>query len=286
VSFGSAGSAKDASSRGGPEAGASDQEAPIAWQPLTPRGVAAFAGAPLRRLLLLQLIVALVAAGTVVWFLHQCWFPTIGQAIHALPPNGEIRNGRLDWSGPSPVRLAEGRFLAITVDGDHTGEARSPAHLQLEFGRGEVQLRSVLAHFKAAYPTTLKLPFNQTELWPWWGAWSLAILALVAASLVAGLIVSWAIFATLYCLPVRLIGFFANRDCSLVGSWRLAGAALMPGALLLCAFVALYGSGAWDVVQFAAAAPTHLVVGWIYLILSPLRLPRHSDAVPKGNPFT
>src|SRR5687767_9056439 len=42
---------------------------PAAWQPITFRGVAAFAGAKLGRLLLVQLIVALLTAGAVGWFL-------------------------------------------------------------------------------------------------------------------------------------------------------------------------------------------------------------------------
>src|ERR1019366_7129807 len=110
-------------------------QAECAWQPLTLRGVSAFAGAPLRRLLLVQFIVALVASASVAWFLHRAWFPTIGQAILQLPPLGELRSGRLDWQGPTPTRLAEGRFLAIVVDLDHAGEARSPAHVQEELGR-------------------------------------------------------------------------------------------------------------------------------------------------------
>ena len=78
---------------------ASDDKAQFAWQPLTVRGVAAFASATLGRLLLVQFIVALLAAGTVVWFLHRAWFPMIGEAIRQLPPQGEIRSGRLDWPG-------------------------------------------------------------------------------------------------------------------------------------------------------------------------------------------
>ena len=87
---------------------ASDEKAQFAWQPLTVRGVAAFASATLGRLLLVQFIVALLAAGTVVWFLQRAWFPTIGEAIRQLPPQGEIRSGRLDWPGPSPVASGGG----------------------------------------------------------------------------------------------------------------------------------------------------------------------------------
>ena len=264
---------------------APDDKAQIAWQPLTTRGVAAFARASLSRLLLVQLIVALLAAGTVVWFLHKCWFPTMSEAIRGLPPQGEIRSGHLDWTGPSPAGLAEGRFLAITVDLDHSGEARSPAHVQVEFGRVDVKVYYLLGNFQCAYSPRWAVAFNRTELWPWWGAWAPAILAILAGLIVGCLMVSWACLATVYWLPAWLIGFFANRHCSLGGSWRLAGAALMPGALLMCAVIVLYGWGALDLVRLAIAGAAHLLLGWVYLLVSPLCLPRLPSAAAKDNPF-
>ena len=50
-------------------------ESPIAWEPLTPRGVAAFARARLSRLLLVQFVIASLAAAAVVWFLSDGLFP-------------------------------------------------------------------------------------------------------------------------------------------------------------------------------------------------------------------
>jgi hypothetical protein len=264
---------------------ASGDKTQIAWQPLTARGVAAFARASLARLLLVQLIVALLAAGTVVWFLQSCWFPTIGEAIRKLPAQGELRAGTLDWTGPSPTSLAEGRFLAIAVDLDHTGEARSPAQVQVEFGRADFKVCSLFGCGRGAYPHSGTLAFNRTVLWPWWGAWAPAILAIVAGSVVAGLMMIWACLATLYCLPVWLIAFFANRDCGLGGSWCLAGAALMPGALLMCAALCMYGWGALDLLRLAVTGGVHLAMAWVYLFISPFCLPRRPAAALEGNPF-
>jgi len=264
---------------------ASDDKARLAWQPLTARGVAAFARAPLGRLLLVQLMVALLAAGTVVWFLHTCWFPTIGEAIRGLPPRGTLRSGRLEWPDPSPVCLAEGHFLALVVDLDHAGQARSPAHVQVEFGREDLKVHSLLGSVQRAYPRDRTVPFNRTVLGPWWGAWAPALLAMVGGLLAGCMMLSWTCLATLYCLPAWLIGFFADRDCSLGGTWRMAGAALMPGALLLCAVVVLYGWGALDLVRLAVGGAAHLVVGWAYLFFSLLSLPQHPVAPAKTNPF-
>ena len=262
------------------------EKAQFAWQPLTVRGVAAFARASWGRLLIVQFIVALLTAGTVTWFLHKTWFPQISEAIRQLPPQGALRSGRLDWQGPTPSRLAEGRFLALIVDLDHTGEARSPAHVQVEFGRANCRVFSLLGYVQGAYPRGRAVAFNRTELGPWWGAWAPAILAMAAGLVVVGLMVTWACLATVYFLPVWLVGFFVNRDLSLRGSWRLAGAALMPGALFICAVVFLYGCGALDLVRLAVAGVLHLVMGWVYLIISPWCLPRHPAAAVKANPFT
>jgi hypothetical protein len=261
------------------------EKAQFAWQPLTVRGVAAFARAPLGRLLLVQFMVALLAAGTIVWFLHKAWFPQISEAIRQLPLQGELRAGRLDWQGATPARLAEGRFLALVVDLDHAGEARSPAHVQVEFGRTNCMVFSLFGYVQGAYPRGQVVAFNSTELGPWWGAWAPAILAMSAGLVVVGLMVTWGCLATVCFLPVWLVGFFANRDLSLRGSWRLAGAALMPGALFMCVVVFLYGCCVMDLVGLAVAGALHLVISWVYLIISPLCLPRHPEAVAKANPF-
>lgn len=257
----------------------------FAWQPLTPRGVAAFARAPLGRVLLVQLVFAIMAAATVVWFLHRDWFPVISQAISAMPPKGDIRDGTLNWQGPSPEVLAEGRYLALAVDLRHEGQARSPAQVAIEFGQHDLKAFSLFGFLAAPYPRGYVVAFNQAELTPWWGAWAPAILALGAGAVLAGLMVCWAALATLYCVPVWLVGLYANRDLNLRGSWRLAGAALMPGALFFTVTIWGYGCHALDLVHLVTAAGLHLVVGWVYLCLSPCYCPRHPAATPRANPF-
>src|SRR6266404_535804 len=160
----------------------------FAWQPLTPRGVAAFSGATLGRLLLLQLICALLTAGTGVWLLDQAWFPVIKEAINRMPAQGEIRSGKLDWRGDSPAAIAESRFLAFAVDLTHSGQARSPAHVQVEFGQSDVRFFSLFGFLQWRYPSGWRVAFNRVELEPWWGAWAPPILAIAAGSVIAGLV--------------------------------------------------------------------------------------------------
>jgi len=258
----------------------------FAWQPLTARGVAAFAGASLGRLLLVQFLVALIAAAAAVWLLLSAFFPTITKAMAQLPPEGQIRAGSLDWRAPEPVRLAEGRFLALAVDLKHAGSTRSPAHFQVEFGQTDFNIFSLFGFVQSPYPRGWRIAFNRVELEPWWGAWQPALLGLVAVLVVAGSLVCWAGLATVYCLPAWLGGFFANRNLGLGGSWRLAGSAQLAGTLCLAAAMIGYGLGWLDLLQFTLAGALDLVLGWVYLFAGLRALPRHPDAATvKGNPF-
>lgn len=263
-----------------------DQLSNDAWEPVTPRGVARFARAPIGRLWLVQFLVALVVAASLVWFLHDGCFPTIRAAIMQLPAEGEIRSATLNWGGDSPQLLAEGRFLAFSVDLDHSGALRSPSHVQVEFGRHGFVLRSLLGYWECHYPEGWIIEFNRTGLQPGWGAWQSAVLAVAAAAVVVYLMGSWAVLAVLYAGPVWLIAFYANRDLDLTGSWKLAGAALLPGALVMATAITVYDLGALDLIHMGFILGAHLVLGWVYLVLGPLFLPRHPTATSRrGNPF-
>jgi hypothetical protein len=258
----------------------------FAWEPLTPRGVAAFAHATAGRLLVLQFFIALIVAASVTWFLYDSWCPTVRAAIEQLPDEGEIRFGKLDWRGSTPQLLAEGTFLALSVDPEHGSDLRSPAHVQVEFGKEMVFIHSLLGYAETRYPTKWIIAFNRNELKPWWGAWQPALLAGAAVTVIVGLLVLWHVLATIYALPVWLIVFFTNRDLKLPECCRLAGAALMPGALLMVAGILLYDFGVLDLAGLVFVTGGHLVLGWIYLLVSPLFLPKSPVASStRKNPF-
>ncbi len=259
---------------------------PSAWEPLTPRGVAAFGRAPLKRLLLVQLIVAFAAAAAVVWFLERGWFPVVRSAIQALPETGEIRDEQLSWPGESPVQLASNPFLGVAVDLNHSGQLRGECQLQIEFGRRDFRVSSVLGYLPLDYPAGQTIDFNRKKLEPWWGAWEPILAVGVAAATVLGLMLAWVTLATVYCAPLRLITFLANRDLNWGQSWRLAGAVLLPGALFLTAAIVCYSFNWIDLVRLGGAGVLHIVVGWIYLLLCPWFLPRVTTAGKvSGNPF-
>jgi len=242
--------------------------------------------ASLGRLLLVQCLIAVLAAGTVVWYLEEACFPIVRAAIVQMPAQGEIRDGRLTWSGDSPVQLAGNHSLGVAVDLNHGGQLARNAQLQVEFGRKDYRIISVFGYVVMEYPSGWRMAFNRTELDPWWGAWEPAILAGTGLATAVGLMLVWTLLATVYCIPARLITLFENRDLNWRQSWRLAGAALMPGALFMTFGIIGYGLNWIDLVQLGAMAGLHLLVGWIYLFISPLFLPRHPNAATvKSNPF-
>jgi len=230
------------------------EKAQVAWQPLTMRGVAAFAGASMGRLLLVQFIVALLAAGSVVWCLHRAWFPTIGEAIRQLPPQGELRSGRLDWQGRTPSRLAEGDFWHSssiwTTAGKRVRRRRCRWSLAGPTARSFLCSATCKARIR---PAGLWLSTGPTsdpggapgrrlfwQSWPgWWSGFDAELGGFgdgVLSPSVAGRVLR-------------------EPGPEPAGSWRLAGAALMPGALFLCAAILLYGLGALDLVRLAVQQP-------------------------------
>lgn len=255
-----------------------------AWQPFTPRGVGRFATASTARLLAVQCVCALFAAAAVTWCVRAAWFPVVQRAVQNLPDFGEVRSGRLRWGEASPQTLAEGRCLALVVDFDHGGDARGAAHVSVELGSASVRIYSLFGYVDAPYPADWAFALNRSEALPWWGAWSPVILAGVFGGTVAALVISWAVLALMYAVPVWVFGQLASRALGLRGAWRLSGAAQMPGALWLAVALVAYGLGVFDPVRLLVAFGAHLAVTWVYLLISPLTLPPVRAAVP-GNPF-
>ena len=259
----------------------------FAWQPLTPGGIALFAGAKLGRLLVVQFVFALLASAVIMRVFYGTWVPVINRAVHELPMQGEIRRGQLQMPGVAPEILAENRFLGLAIDPGHRGNARSAAHVHVELGQKDLGIYSLSGYVLLPYPTGYRIALNHDETIPAWGAWRPAAIAAVGAAALVWMFFSWAALQTLYFVPVWVGGFLANRALSLAGSWKLCGAALMPGAVLFTLSLAIYGLGWLDLIRLGAAAAIHLALGWIYLPFAVAKLPRAAEKdLPKDNPFS
>ena len=256
-----------------------------AWEPLTPRGVAAFARAAPGRLLLAQFLVALLAAGVVAWFFQRDWFPVVRAACRALPATGEVRDGR--WNSPEtgPVQLAGNHYLALTLDADHAGQLGREAHLLIEIGREDVRCVSLLGYLQFPYPKEVEWPCNRAELVPRWGAWQSVIPYLFGLTTLVGLFLSWSTLAVIYWLPLRILAWLADRELSGAQAWRLARAALLPAALLMTAGIFAYAIGLLDLLGLGGVMLLHFIMGWFYLLTAPYFLPRRARPPGGVNPF-
>ncbi|MEW6303301.1 MAG: hypothetical protein AB1705_07520 [Verrucomicrobiota bacterium] len=251
-------------------------------QPLTFGSVAGFARAPLGRLLAVEFVVASLAAAIVVWFLGSVWAPLIEEAIGRLPDRGAIHDGRLEWPGGNPAWLVQSRFLSIVVSTGGDQPVGQAADFQLVLAPAEWRLESLFGYWPFPYPEGWAIALNRPELQPLWGAWKPMLLAGVAIATVLGLFLSWFLLAVIYAAPVKLMSFYADRDLTWRQSRRLATAALMPGALFLTLAILLYGLSRLPLAGLLLAVVMHLVIGWVYVFASPLRLPKEDK--PK-NPF-
>jgi hypothetical protein len=260
----------------------------FAWQPFTFGGVAAFGRSTMTHLFIIQLMMACLAGVAVLLFVHRNFSPVIQESVRKMPEAAMIRQGRLE--GATSGGLAENKFLTIIVDLDGNGQLGQSADLQLELRRDSMVLcpmfRAMAGVMVIQYPYGHTIILDRSVADPWWGAWRPILYTGVFVGTVVLLMIVWTILATIYAFVVRLIAYYADRSITLGGSWKLAYAALMPGAAVMVAGIVLYGWQWMDLLGLLIFAVGHVPVGWIYLLVSPLRLPRVDEVtVTAPNPF-
>jgi len=251
---------------------------------LTFGGVAAFAAAPSGRLLAVAALVALLVSAAVWHLAITVWSPTISMAIARLPAEGAIDNGHLVWPAGQAMSLADGSFVSISVTPPGTPPPKHTADLQFDFRSTSLTVSSLLGYIDIPYPPGYVLALNRTELDPLWGAWRPHALATVAGATFAILLVLWAIIATLLAIPLRAYALLLGRQPGLGGCWKLAFAALMPGALIMCAALFGYGLRRLSLGELMLFHGLHLLVNTAYLLISPLRIPEGPPPSPFGPP--
>lgn len=253
---------------------------PLAWQPFTFSGVAAFAAASFTRLIAVGFAAAVLIASGAVACLYWTWGPALDEAIHHLPPTGEIRDGRLIWPETAPTRLVDNQFLALIVQRGAAKPGQS-ADVQIELGDSAAILSSLLGYVVIDYPAGSTLPLNRTETEPLWGAWRPYLHLGAGIVLVGALALLWALLASALVLPLRFYTFLADRRATCAACWRLAVASLIPGGMLMGTAILFYGLRRLTLVDLLLINAIHLFVGLVYLLIAPLRLPRR--APPSGS---
>ena len=255
---------------------------PRAWQPFTPKGIAAFAPASFGRLFTFQVLVALLSGGVVVWFLWTVWFPIARESIRNLAGEGAIRAGSLELPGFGLQRLATNRFLTLAIDVDSDRRHDYSADVFMVLRRSHVDVCSLFGCGAYRYPVR-DAAFTRLELEARWGAWQPFLLGITGISVAFAVLFSYWIVATLYFVFARLLAFFQDRALTLGGSWRLCGAALLAGTIFMLVGVVGYGLSVVNVIPLLLLFALHLVIPWVLIVFAVLALPR---AVPKpANPF-
>lgn len=263
-----------------------------AWQPLTFGGVAAFANAPLRRLLLVQLVVSIIASASIVWFLAKGYGPVVTGTINQLPETAAIEAGYVTGVD-SPVDV-ETKFLSVQLDTSVDPQFSELSDVQIELGKSGGKacslLRSAFGCVEFDYPRDHTISLARSHLEPWWGARQPLIWAGTFVGLLGYMFVSWALLAVVWTFIAKLVAWFADRELSWLGGWKTCSAALMPGALLLTLAVRLYHWQVIDLIALSFFYLGHLVVGLVYVIGAPFKCPKFvlaKEAKPKPpkNPF-
>lgn len=244
-----------------------------AWQPVTFDGVAAFAHASWYRLLLVAGLVAAILGATAVWFVRTAWLPPLRRAIVSLPAQAEIRAGRLFWPVPGRVTLADTPFLGVAVATDGVAIPVLGGDLQIVFMADALRVTSLFGYRDFEYPQNARIPLGRTEVEAWRGAWEPYMMPGLAVLVAGGAFTGWLVLGALLALPLRVYAFLLDRSLTLGGAWRLAVAALLPGALMVAVVLAVYILRRVSLAELLLGHALQVLVGAAYLLVAPTRLP-------------
>lgn len=258
---------------------------PIAWNPLTPAGVASYANAPLSQLLFTQALAAFIVFAATLFYLHRAWTPVLNSAVERFPPGAELSGQRLYMPRVHPLVLGENPLLSATWV---TNDAVNPdADIELRLDRNQWSAASLLGYVTLPYPPYLELDLNRENVAPKWGAWRSAAVPGMAAAVALSMWIAWIVMAAIYGWPIRLMVFFRDKLTSRLGSWKLCAAALLPAAGFMSSAIVLYTLGKIPVAGLLIAFATHFVIGWFYVLAGAIALPVNAEAEQlKGNPFS
>lgn len=256
------------------------------WAPWTFKGVAGYAQASVWRLVVVEAVVACAVAAAVGFVAVRCWLPAVDQAVRQLPEKASISQGSLQWPGILPQQLTSSRFLSIVVLSPGDTRVGQVADVQIELSSNRWRVRSLLGFLEFDYPKGWRVNFDRGEVEPWWGARRQFAVVTLAVITLLGMPLLWALVALIYTPLVLMLALFGNRSLSFGGAWKLCSAALMPGAALMCAVIVVYGLQRLPLAVLLGGVAIHLVVGWFYLLVAPLRVGKAGNLSGRSrNPF-
>lgn len=259
----------------------------IAFLPFTFGGIARFGYAKRVYLLTVEIIVALFCSLCVVWFFCGTYFPVVGTAIDALPDGPvKIANGFLIWEDERDGVLAQSPKLSIVVRAYKTSPRLGrESDLALELSEQEVRLYSFGRYTPIPYGQK-EFSLERQRAIPWWEAWMGPIIFWVWFISFFSLIFIWQCFSFLYMFIIKGIAWIARRKITWSGSYTMAGATLMLGAILMGIAILGYGADYYGLPGLVIATIIHFLPAWIFLLICPFLLPRLPKRLKNENSFS
>ena len=203
------------------------------------------------------------------------------------PKGASLAGGQL--AGLPGVQISETKLLSIAITADEDAELDQSADLQIVLRRDHLEISSILSSALGSvefdYDSQSALDLSRSHLEPWWGAWRPVVLVAAGLAVVVWLLLVWTVLAWIYAPAAKLVAWFCDRQLSWPGAWRLACAALLPGAVLLALGLVLYGWQMVDVFGLGYFGTVHFLVGWVYLLAAPVFAPRLSSAQHNTQPI-
>lgn len=256
----------------------------IARQPFTVGGVVRFAHASFARLLLLATVFGLISGIAVAWLFATCIAPVVDEGITRLPETGSLAEGRLLWPNTDGGLLAANAFVSFEVVLQGSAIESAPVDFAFQLRSDDWALRSMFGTQRFYYPPG-ELELNRTALSPAWGAWRGPALVALIPGTALSLLLSWGLFGIAYAIVVRFLAAAFGRALTFLGAWKLSVAAQLPGSVLMAFALALYSSGQISVLFVVVMFAAHFLTTALYLLVSPLFLPKVEPTSAEKNPF-
>jgi hypothetical protein len=238
----------------------------------------------------LQMVVACAGGAAIILYFQSAWCPLVNEVIKIVPRQAGWNQGTFSWPGQNnAAALAHNPLAALIVDLDLTGKAGQLSDVQVEFGARRWRIRSLLGYLDFPYASG-SFDLDPAYLRPAWDAWKPAYLVFAGLLAAIGIFSTWILLAAIGAPVAKLMSFFSDRDLTILQSWKVCGAGLMPGAIFFTLAIILYSESRLNLIGLFLAAIIHLVLDAFYMIVAPCRVPKkaavESALVPSGNPFT
>lgn len=234
-----------------------------------------------------QFLFALATAIVVAWAFDVVWGRGIERAISALPSQGRIQDGTLDWPETKPQILHQGPFLAMVVDPQGLRENGLATDITFSLESDRLAIRSFLGWTAIPYPADFRLSLSRVGMSSLVAAWKTPFFLALTLLTIVTLFLSWTLLSIAYGTVVWIGGSALGRPVPFRTARRLAGASLLPGCLLMSTAIALYATRQLGLEGLLIALPLHIVLGWVYCAgaWTRLRGPADAEISPSENPF-